>query len=143
MATGKFSRDKGQRGEREVIQLLQPVVNRVFAEVGREPPKLERNLMQSREGGHDLVGLEWLALEVKRHETLSVGSWWEQTKKQAGTSKVPVLFYRQNGQRSWKVMMYGFLKAGTKRVRTPVLVDDGAFVVYFENMIRHQLTTEV
>lgn len=139
MAGGNFSRNKGQRGEREVIQLLQPVVNRVFMGIGREPPKLERNLLQTREGGHDLVGLEWLALEVKRHETLQVNQWWEQTKKQAGDKKVPILFYRQNGQRSWKVMMFGFLPAGDKRVRCPVLVEESAFMVYFENKLLHEV----
>jgi hypothetical protein len=34
--------------------------------------KLRRNLMQTREGGHDICGLDHLAIEVKRCETLEI-----------------------------------------------------------------------
>ena len=78
--SGGFSREKGKRAEREVVKLLQPVVTKVYQEAGKEIPLLERNLMQSHKGGHDIVGLEWMALEVKHHETLQISQWWEQKK---------------------------------------------------------------
>jgi len=90
------ARMKGQDGEREVIKLIQPFVQ----------DQLKRNLNQTREGGYDVVGIEWMALEVKRQETLDVENWWKQTLKQAGDLKVPVLVYRQN-RKAWQVVMWG------------------------------------
>ena len=72
---GLMSRNKGKRGEREVVKLLQPVVNEVYESLGLEPPLLERNLMQSHKGGCDLAGLDWLALEVKYQEQQQMTSW--------------------------------------------------------------------
>jgi len=90
---GKMSRNKGQRGEREALGLIAGWLLEVAPD---QCPELKRNLMQSREGGHDLVGLDWLAIEVKRQEALAVGSWWKQTVRQAGADKVPFLMWRQN-----------------------------------------------
>lgn len=129
---GNMSRDKGQRGEREICKLLQPVVNEVYESKGLLPPVLERNLMQTRNGGFDIAGLDWIALEIKRHETLQIPAWWAQTKEQAlvkqrsGGGKgctagepqgqgsrpyerIPVLMYRKN-RSPWRVMMYGYLE---------------------------------
>lgn len=82
---GNMSRNKGQRGEREVIQLLQPIVDKLYLEAHMDGPKLRRNLMQSQDGGFDVAGLEWLALEVKFQEIENTTGWWKQTCKQAGT----------------------------------------------------------
>lgn len=81
--SGNMSRNKGQRGEREVVKLLQPIVDKVYGSLGLTPPVLERNLMQSHKGGFDIAGLHWMALEVKYQETLNVGMWWNQTLAQA------------------------------------------------------------
>ena len=94
--SGLYSRNRGKRGEREVIKLIQPVVNEVYQSLGKEPPELERNLMQSHKGGCDLAGLDWLSLEVKYQEAENMTSWWEQTKRQAGKEREAVLFYRKN-----------------------------------------------
>lgn len=59
-------------------------------------PDLKRNLMQSREGGYDLVGIDWLALEVKRQEGLNISGWWRQAVRQAGEGQTPFLMYKQN-----------------------------------------------
>jgi hypothetical protein len=83
-----MARNKGQRGEREVIAVLQPIVNRVYLKYSFEPPLLKRNLLQTREGGFDIMGLEWMALEVKYQEHENVNGWWRQTCKQAGTDLV-------------------------------------------------------
>lgn len=81
--SGNMSRNKGQRGEREVVKLLQPIINRVYGSRAVEPPQLERNLMQSHKGGFDIVGLEWMALEVKYQESANLNGWWKQTLDQA------------------------------------------------------------
>lgn len=81
---GLMSRNKGQRGEREVIALLQPTVDRLYVQAGYPTPILARNLSQSREGGFDIAGLEWLAIEVKYQENENVKGWWEQACRQAG-----------------------------------------------------------
>lgn len=127
------AKQKGANGEREVASLLQPVVDRAYMETlgitQREVPKLQRNLLQTREGGYDLVGLDWLALEVKRVEAVGASGqirkgalrgWWLQCVTAASKREVvdgqvvsrvvkePVLFYRPNGV-TWTVRMYGHL----------------------------------
>lgn len=108
----KMGREKGKRGEQEVCKLLQPTVDAVYARMRREhptmgvgeTPKLQRNALQADGGGYDIVGLPWLALEVKCCETFEFAKWWQQTVKQAGANKVPVLVYRRNGY-PWRVRM--------------------------------------
>jgi hypothetical protein len=135
---GGFSGEKGKRAEREVVKLLQPVVNRVCEKLGREPPLLERNLMQSHRGGHDIVGLEWIAIEVKHHETLQVNQWWEQTKRQAGAEREAVLLFKQN-RIKWSVLLFGYLDSGQSRVRCPCQVSLEAFLVWFEIRLTSEL----
>lgn len=96
--SGNMSRAKGQRGEREFATTLEKWSQPVLAAIGGDAAvMMRRNLQQSREGGHDLVGLDWLAVEVKRHETLSLPAWWRQTVDQAGRiGGIPFLAYRQN-----------------------------------------------
>lgn len=76
---------KGKVGEREFANLLSE----------RLGSQVTRNLNQSREGGHDLVGVGEFAVEVKRQDVLRVSAWWEQAVKQAASSgKRPALAYR-------------------------------------------------
>lgn len=135
---GLMSRNKGKRGEREVVKLLQPVVNEVYQSLGLEPPVLERNLMQSHKGGFDLVGLDWLALEVKYQEQTQLTTWWEQCKRQAGKDREPVLFHRKN-HATWKVRMFGYLVAGGQRVRCPVDITPEAFLAYLRLRLMKEL----
>ena len=111
---GVNGRVKGADAEREFIRLLQPVVNKVQYREGLgsvEPyltgPILHRNLDQTRVGGHDICGLDWLAIEVKRCETLEIDKWWEQTLRQAeeADGATPVLAYRQS-RKPWNVVMW-------------------------------------
>lgn len=139
--SGAMSRNKGQRAEREVAKLLQPVVTTVWNELGKDgpAPNLQRNLMQSHKGGHDLVGLDWLALEVKHQEQFALAAWWQQTKEQADKAGQrmlvevePVLFYRKNNV-AWRVIMRGYLDVrGERRVRCPVNIGIEAFLVWFK-----------
>lgn len=137
---GTMSRNKGQRGEREVIALLQPVLDEVYGSVGLESPALARNLMQSRNGGFDVVGLDWLALEVKFQQQENVATWWRQCKEQAGPGdREPVLFYRRNNAK-WRIRMFGCLVAGSERVRCPVDIGLEAFLAYLTLRLRRELT---
>jgi len=145
---GKFSRSKGQRGERAVIAVLQPVVSKVYQAHGvheSDVPLLERNLMQANWGGHDIVGtgLDWLALEVKHQEVLSVGSWWEQAKLQAGNIREPVLIYRRNRVK-WRVVMFTWMDV-EDLMALPVVSDISLedFLVYFEARLRAEVASEL
>jgi hypothetical protein len=124
------------------VKLLQPVVNEVYWSLGLEPPVLERNLMQAHKGGCDLVGLDWLALEVKYQEQEQVASWWEQCKRQAEPDREPVLFYRKNHAK-WKVRMFGYLVAGGRRVRCPVDISVEAFLAYLRIRLELELNKKL
>jgi hypothetical protein len=113
--SGNKSRDKGQRGEREIIAFLQPIVNEVFGNFRKEAPILQRNQLQTDRGGSDIIAtdqfgeakaIRWLAAEVKWCETFALEAWWKQCVKQANTSQTPVLFYKRNNVQ-WRVRMGG------------------------------------
>ena len=145
MASANFAGLKGKRAEREMVKILQPVVAKAWATVGGMPatcPVLSRNLVQSRQGGYDLVGLDWLALEVKHHETLKVRDWWIQALRQARTDQTPVLVYKQNNVK-WRAMVWGYVPAGAKRIRCPVDIDLESFLLWFEHRVLDELTKAV
>lgn len=139
-----MAKTKGANAEREVCALLQPVVNKSYRAAGVEEamiPRVVRNLLQSRQGGYDVSGVEWAAIEIKRQETLNVAKWWEQTKKSAGPNQEPILIYRQNG-RKWRIMMFGYIPAGNRKVRCPVEVSWDIFIVWFETKLNEELKNE-
>lgn len=138
MSRGRMARNKGARGEREIYKLLQPIVDEEYTAAGLEPPVLQRNSLQSRGGGYDIVGLEWMAPEVKYQENMQVKAWWRQTKRQARPEQTPVLFYRKN-HAPWRVVMFGYLPAGATRVRVPVDISIDAFLVYFRQRLKSEL----
>ncbi|MAF43625.1 MAG: hypothetical protein CMI54_05595 [Parcubacteria group bacterium] len=112
------SRDKGKRGEQEINRILQPVIDKVYAKVQMvepegfsEVPKLQRNAMQSAEGGYDIVGIDWLAIEVKNCATLSLDKWWNQTTEQTGEEQLPVLLYKVS-RKGWRCQMMGQIPIG-------------------------------
>lgn len=156
------SKAKGSRGEREILDLLQTVVNEEYGRVKRTPPELSRG-----PHGKDIVGLPWLAPEVKRHEPpkvagsnnrlgeltpAQVAAFWEQCKRQAvvpenapvtGYAREPVLFYRMNN-RPWNVRMFGYLgiNGRSERVRCPVDTTLEAFVAWFRLRIRADIALD-
>lgn len=140
--SGKMARNKGQRGEREIIKLLTPVVDKVYAEFPElgEPPKLQRNTLQSDGGGFDIVGLDWLAIEVKFQENIQINPWWKQTISQAKPHQMPVLFYRKSHVK-WRVMMKLYSPIGDKRFFCPADMSIENFMVYFEHRLRYELET--
>lgn len=91
------SRAKGAAGEREFIKELS-------LHLGDQVMK--RNLEQTRVGGHDIVGLDGWAIEVKRYKAIKEGdiaNFWEQAVEQAQRiGAKPVLAYREDF-RSWRV----------------------------------------
>jgi hypothetical protein len=135
---GRMSRNKGANGEREVIGLLQPVVDRVCAECGQVQLVLKRNYSQRFAAKqYDVEGVPWMALEVKRVENQSgVGSWWRQTLAATRPGQVPVLFYRQN-HRPWMVRTRLPVVAGGRTVvRCTVTMDVTSFLVWFEYRLK-------
>jgi hypothetical protein len=98
---GKMSRDKGARGEREIKDM-----HNEFFELHGHDMRLERNQMQTLNGGFDLIGVPILAIEIKLQEQFSLKAWWEQTVAQAQPGQYPILFYRRN-RVVWRVRMQG------------------------------------
>ena len=96
------SRAKGKAGERELIGELKDLL----------PPEmtseLTRNLDQTRDGGHDILGLGDWALEVKRYAEVKPADlerFWEQAVTQArNDNKRPALAYRQD-RRPWRFVL--------------------------------------
>lgn len=96
------SRAKGASGELQVIEELKKLL----------PPEmtsgLARNLEQTRDGGHDILGLGNWALEVKRYAEIKPADmerFWEQTLTQARKdAKRPALVFRQD-RREWRAVV--------------------------------------
>ncbi len=123
---GAGARGKGASGEREVKIILRSILQPVYLHHNVALPEFERNLEQSRDGGYDLKGLEWLAIEVKRQERSNLTAWWEQTLKQCGENQIPLLLHRANHQ-PWRA-----------RLRVPVVItgwDDAVLLTV--DMERH------
>lgn len=92
---GASQRRKGATGERELRNMLADFLG----------VDVQRNLQQTRDGGHDLLGIGPFALEVKRCEQLNLGTWWAQACDQAEQSGlVPALAYRQSRQ-PWRFVV--------------------------------------
>lgn len=124
------SRAKGQRGEREIIDLLQPIVDMVTFDKGKKSMLLQRNQTQSDRGGYDIVGLPWFAPEVKWCEQPNVKDWWRQCTAQAKEGQIPVLFHKSNNN-PWKVVMYGGIGQDAVWCDATVTVDIARFLVWF------------
>lgn len=97
------SRAKGAAGEREFIKELGEYLGDELVS------RLKRNLEQTRVGGHDILGLDGWALEVKRYRTVKeadIARFWEQAVEQAERIGVnPVVAYREDF-RSWRVVIH-------------------------------------
>lgn len=94
--TGRTSRNKGARGEREALKLLGDLLGSMFT----------RNLQQTREGGADCLQVKGFAIEVKRQESLSRPSWWRQAVEQARRAGAePMVLYRRNRE-AWQALIH-------------------------------------
>jgi len=96
------SRAKGAAGEREFIKVMGEWLGEEMV------APLKRNLEQTRAGGHDIVGLDGWAIEVKRYKALKeadIRNFWGQAVDQACRIQAkPVLAYRED-MRSWRVRL--------------------------------------
>jgi hypothetical protein len=97
------SRAKGKSGERELIGELKKLLP---SEMTSE---LTRNLDQTRDGGHDILGLDGWALEVKRYAEVmpaDLERFWSQTCEQARNNEArPALCFRQD-RRAWRTVIH-------------------------------------
>lgn len=96
------SRAKGKSGERELIGELKKLLP---SEMTSE---LTRNLDQTRDGGHDILGLDGWALEVKRYAEVlpaDLDRFWQQACEQARNNESrPALCFRQD-RRAWRTVI--------------------------------------
>jgi len=126
--TGKSSLNKGKRGERDVVHILNPILAKVCERHKAPIWQMKRNVQQSQVGGFDIdgsddgsrAGLWWIAIEIKQHAEVAgkINGWWTQTVRQAqGKSgrpdRAPILLYRGNGQK-WRCRLWSL-----------VTIDDG------------------
>jgi len=93
------ARNKGRRGEREVIDEIKELLG----------IELEVNYAQTFGGGHDLIspnGYMPYAIEVKRRKAITqadIKNWWDQSVRQANkVDLLPCLWFRQD-RADWKV----------------------------------------
>lgn len=97
------SRAKGKSGERELIGELKKLLP---SEMTSE---LTRNLDQTRDGGHDILGLDGWALEVKRYAEVlpaDLDRFWKQACEQAARNdgSRPALCFRED-RRAWRTVI--------------------------------------
>lgn len=90
LMSGKRSRDKGARGEREVIELLAPLW------------KLKRKRDQDAIGGEDLEGGPF-TIEVKRQKKPSIYAAMKQAELAAMVTKKPPMVVTKADREPWLV----------------------------------------
>lgn len=106
------SRKKGIKGEQEIANLMNGLVAEVRDQLGLSVLEskdriFQRNQNQTAVGGYDLSNSLFLAIEVKRGESLYIDKWWEQCMDQAKSQgHIPVLLFRQN-RKAWRCCMQG------------------------------------
>ena len=87
---GKFSREKGKRGEQELATKLR--------ELGLDWVYRSQQYCGSAISA-DLLGISGVHAEVKRCESLSLYKAYEQAKQDCGDSgDMPTVFHRKNGK---------------------------------------------
>jgi len=92
--TGKHSREKGKRGEREAARALTEVLG-LPARRGQQYDGTE---------GKDVVTVPGLHVEVKRVESLRLYPAVEQAKRDAADGEVPIVLHRKN-EREWLLIV--------------------------------------
>lgn len=133
-------RGKGQRAERAAIKILKPIVDKVYTMAKLEPPLLERNQQQSNKGGYDIIGIDWMALEIKHQEQYSLNTWWKQTWRQTMPGQYPVLMYKKNHVK-FRIRMVGLLplQHGAQATRALVDISLEDFLVWFEAELKERV----
>jgi Holliday junction resolvase len=107
----KMSKRKGKAGEREFTKLLSTLLGNISRKrrVVGLPAISAMAIATPEDNGSDIYSIPGLSIEVKRQETLSVGSWWNQTVRQAeNDGGIPVLAYRRNREK-WTIVLPAYL----------------------------------
>lgn len=140
-------RAKGQTGEREVVHLLNAIIERVLD--SQEWPEdvvnlsrmcIQRNQNQSAVGGSDLNGVFGLGVEIKRQENIQIDKWWQQCTSQAArNNEHPVLLYRKNHQ-PWRCVTLGHAplpggRMGSMRVQ----FEEDSFTTWFYQWVYYKM----
>lgn len=140
-------RHKGAEGEREAYKLMNDIACNVMTELEFPADQIQaartgiqRNQNQTAVGGCDLSNCYGLAVEVKRQEALSVGTWWKQCVTSAArNNEMPVLMYRQN-RKAWRFRTWAWIPlADGKHVRAEVEFDLDTFKVWFYAWVKAAL----
>lgn len=151
---GSLSIQKGKRAERAVASVLNPILDACVQRVGCDPVALKRNLSQTQQGGYDLEGLPWIAIEIKHHKAVALPAWWRQTCHQAGTDehgaplvgrtvREPVLIWKQHGGK-WNVRMIVRLQVEPgRRIVTAGDVAWDVFLQWFEKRSETELRKQL
>lgn len=87
------SKKKGAKGERELANILKDYGYQCRR--GRQYNGLE---------GEDVVGLDYIHIEVKRVQALNLDEAMEQAKRDSKDNQLPAVFHRKNNKK-WKVTM--------------------------------------
>lgn len=81
----RASKRKGARGEVEVAKML--------CDLGYD---CRRNFGSGARGGNDLIGVDGLAIEVKRQESLNIHKAFLQAETAAKATEIPVVAFKRN-----------------------------------------------
>lgn len=87
------SKAKGAKGERELASKLR--------DYGYD---CRRGQQYNGLEGEDVVGLDYIHVEVKRVQALNLDEAMEQAKKDSKENQMPAVFHRKNNKK-WKVTM--------------------------------------
>ncbi len=87
------SKAKGAKGERELASKLR--------DYGYD---CRRGQQYNGLEGEDVVGLDYIHVEVKRVQALNLDEAMEQSKKDSKENQIPAVFHRKNNKK-WKVTM--------------------------------------
>jgi hypothetical protein len=119
---GNLSKQKGKRGENEFAQVLTDIIKSTKQREGHSCTLVKQGdcetlapwqkvFVDTQANGGDIVSIPGLSIEVKRHETLVVNTWWRQACVQADNiGAIPILVYRQN-RKAWRVCLPAYLLA--------------------------------
>lgn len=94
---GRSEREKGTRGEREVVLICNTRGFRTW----RVP---NSGGLSAQHGKGDIAGLPGIHVEVKRAERLRMDEWSAQSEGDAAPGDMPVVVYRSSGQ-PWRMSL--------------------------------------
>lgn len=141
------ARAKGANGEREVVNLMNRIIDNVLASqvwddlvISTARSCIQRNQAQSAVGGHDLNGVFGMSVEIKRVENVQVDKWWGQCTEQAKrNNEHPVLLYRQNHQ-PWRCVTLGHAPLPGGRLSSMrVQMSEADFTVWFYQWVYYKM----